>query len=200
MVFAQGVVEETNYTLAADHYNQARTDFEMNEFESALLNFKKAYQLNSNNSDYSFGVAISFYELEAFDSAQKYIDIAIQLEPNQPDYHSRAGNIYFHSRQYQKAVDNYQIALDNLSDEYPINLHNCYYNKAVSEFYLKDYASAVQDLTFLVKDKPSDFSYIHLRGVSQLKMRKTKEACLDLRKAKELGNEKSQEYISKYCK
>lgn len=193
------VIDNVDYNHAVELYNNGKIDYETKQFNSAIINFRKAFQLNPLSSDYSFDLSISFYEIREYDSAKKYIEISIELEPDQPDYHYKAGNIYFHSKDYSRAVKNYNIALANLSDEYPINIQNCYYNKAVSEFNLNNFASTISVLTKLIDEDPTDFSYLHLRGVSYLKINKSKEGCVDIQKAYNMGNSKSEEYLNRYC-
>ena len=193
------IIDNETFNKALEHYNQAVLDFDSEDFKSAIANFRKAHNLNSGNSDYPFGLASSFYEINAYDSAKKYIEIAIQLAPDQPDYHYKAGGIYFKSKDYQKAVHNYNMTLSNLNDEYFIDLQDCYFNKAVSEFYLEEYSSAISDLTLLINEDSEEYNYIHLRGVSYLKIKKLAEACSDLEKADALGNPNSGQYLAKYC-
>lgn len=194
------IINNSDYNEAVGLYNTARMNYEDKEFDLAKKNFRRAFELNPYNSDYPFGLASTFYELKSYDSAKKYITIAIQLEPNQPDYHNQAGNIYFHLEEYWEAAHNYKITLDNLSDKYPINMENCYYNKAVSEFYMKDYKAAIRDLTILMSEDPAEAKYPHLRAVSLLKIKRREEACMDFETARELGNRKSYQYLLKYCK
>lgn len=196
-VAQENVIDNNDYNLAVNFYTDAVNAYSLKQYESALDNFVKAHSLNDKNADYPFGIANSFYELKQYDSASKYIEIAILLEP---DYHNRAGNIYFHSKDYRKAFDNYTIAISNLNDEYYVNPYSCYYNKAVSAFYLKDYQSAIEGLTYLISEDSTDFDCIHLRGVSYLKAGKTQDACQNFKVAKSLGNEASQKYLDRYCK
>ncbi|NME70840.1 tetratricopeptide repeat protein [Flammeovirga aprica] len=194
------IIENEILNKAIDYYQKAKTEYSNQAYEKALTNFINAYELNPNFSDYSYGVASSYYELKDYANAKKYIEITIKLERNQSDYHLKAGNIYFRMKDYRKAVQNYEITLANLNPEFPINTQSCYYNKAVSHFYLKDYTNAIHDLIVLIEEDDEDFDAIHLRAVAYLRLGKKDKACVGFNKANELGNKKSQEYIDKYCK
>ncbi|MFY0601693.1 MAG: tetratricopeptide repeat protein [Cyclobacteriaceae bacterium] len=193
------MIANVDYNQAVEFHNTAKMQYENDDFNSAISSFSNAIRLNPNSSDYPFGLASSYYEIQQYDSAKKYIELAISLEPNQPDYHYRAGNIYFHTKEYEKAFENYTISLANLSDDYPIDLGNCYYNKAVSAYYLERYNRAIYDVTQLLKEKPDDLNALHLRGVSQLKIESNSQACRDLKRANDMGNPNSLRYIKKYC-
>lgn len=193
------VIDNAKYNEAVEFYNRGKIDYDSKQFQSAIENFRRAFLLNPTHSDYPFDLSISYYEIKKYDSALKYIELAIALEPNQPDYHYRAGNIFFHKKDYSNAVHNYNITLANLNDEHPINIQNCYYNKAVSEYNLGNYTSTISDLTKLIKEDSTDFTYLHLRGVSYLRTKKVREGCVDLLKAYKLGNSKSEEYLGRYC-
>ncbi|MBD0403001.1 tetratricopeptide repeat protein [Flammeovirga sp. EKP202] len=193
------IIDSEKINKAIDYYQQAKADYSIKAYDKALNNFILAYELNPNFSDYSYGVASSYYELKDYENAKKYIELTIKLQTGQADYHLKAGNIYFKLKDFRKAVRNYEITLANLNPEIPINTQSCYYNKAVSHYYLKDYTNAIHDLSVLIEEDQENYNAIHLRAVSYLRLGKMEDACVGFHTAKELGNLKSQEYIDKHC-
>ncbi|MEM6641375.1 MAG: tetratricopeptide repeat protein [Bacteroidota bacterium] len=193
------VIDNEVFNKAVGYYNMGKTQYDLQKFDAAIKFFSMAHILNSSNSDYTFGLANSYYDLGLYDSALKYIEQTIDLAVDQPDYHYRAGNIHFHLKQYAKAKDNYQIALNNLNDEYPINIYICTYNKAVSEYQIRNFEEAITDLTKLIELDSAEMKYRHLRGVCYLKSGDDTNACEDFTVALDLGNQSSAQYLDRYC-
>ncbi len=194
------IIDNTSYNAAVEAYNEATTEYELENFEASLEGFQNAYALNPNNSDYSFGIASSYYELKNYDSAKAYIKEAIALEPKQPDYHYRAGNIYYHTREYFESFRNYTIAMNNQGrNDIFIDLSNCQFNRGVSALYSRLYEEAIKDFTAVISEENINVNALHMRGVAYYHLDRMDDACKDFTDANGLGHPNSKRYLDKYC-
>ena len=195
------IIDQDKLNEAVALNNAAGINYADANYDSAIIKYRKAIEINKLNSTYPFGLAISFYELQKYDSAKKYILNAIELEPNVADFHYRAGNIYFHMKEYEAANTNYTIALRTFMDsDVKINLHNCYFNRGLSTYYLKDYSSAIKDLSWVIEDNPSNATAVNIRGLAYFKSGNNTKACEDLAAALDMGHKTSSYYLEKYCR
>ncbi len=196
----ENLIDNENYNLAVDAYNQAKAEYEIENYELSLKGFKTAHALNPNNSDYIFGIATSHYGLENYDSAAHFIEIAIGLAPRQADYHYRAGNIYFHQENYFNAFKNYTKAINYQGrDEVVIDVANCQFNRGVSALYSRLYEEAIKDFTDVLSIQTTNINAIHMRGVAYLRLNQKEAACTNFASANNLGHPNSKRYLDKHC-
>ena len=75
-----------------------------------------------------------------------------------------------------------------------------YCNRGNARGKMKDYEEAITDYTLAIALKPNDSDTYFVRGDTKQNLGQTDNACLDQRKAEELGNKEASERIKKYCK
>jgi hypothetical protein len=81
------------------------------------------------------------------------------------------------------------------------NTNPVYYdNRALSKTEKEDYAGAVDDYTASIELYPSDPETFHQRGLIKLLMNNNYDACLDFKRAEEMGSADVKEIIKKNCK
>ena len=68
MVYCQEepVLDNLAYNEATEAYNTATNHYENGHYFSSLKSFRKAIALNPYNSDYPFGIALSYYETKKY--------------------------------------------------------------------------------------------------------------------------------------
>ena len=65
---------------------------------------------------------------------------------------------------------------------------------------MEEYKAAITDYTIAITLDPNDSDTYFIRGDTKQNLGQTNNACLDWRKAEELGNKEASERIKKYCK
>ncbi|HEX7413386.1 MAG TPA: tetratricopeptide repeat protein [Bacteroidia bacterium] len=131
-----------------------------------------------------------------FKGAIPYFTKAIELTPKGDAdvfYHYR-GNCKAHIKDYQGAIDDYTIAL-----KIDPKSSSAYADRAKAREALKNYKGAIEDYTKCIELTPYGDDY-YKRGNAKMKAGDKSGACVDLKKADELGNKDAEEAISKYCK
>ena len=75
-----------------------------------------------------------------------------------------------------------------------------YSNRGLANYNIKNYIESIKDFTSAIEIDSNDSKSYLYRGSANLLLKKSKEACLDLEKAKKLGEKTVIEIINKYCK
>jgi hypothetical protein len=73
-------------------------------------------------------------------------------------------------------------------------------NRALSKTEKEDYAGAIEDYTTSIELYPSDPETYYQRALVKVTMNNKYDACLDFRKAEELGSAEARAEIKKNCK
>ena len=85
------------------------------------------------------------------------------------------------------------IAIDDTNPIY-------YDNRALSKAAKEDYAGAVDDFTKSIELYPNDPETYYQRALVKISMNNQYDACLDLKRADELGSSDAKADIKKHCK
>ena len=84
---------------------------------------------------------------------------------------------------------------------YRINENNieAYFNRGKAKQFLQAYEDAINDCTKIIQINPKNMDAYFMRGVLRIEFGDTKNGCLDLSKAGELGDLKAYEMIKEKC-
>lgn len=99
------------------------------------------------------------------------------------------------SRQYQRALDDIAKAIELNPKDLTYQTENAVVNLRVGRF-----DEAIQLLDKIINEDPKYAEAYRLRGLCKAQLKKTDDACVDLKKAKELGDPNADSLIEKYCK
>ena len=75
------------------------------DFKKALEYFKRAVNLASQNDEYYYNCASTYFKLGDIQQAKKYYNLAISLNPENPNYHFALANLYYSEKQYKRAIE-----------------------------------------------------------------------------------------------
>ncbi|HYI78725.1 MAG TPA: tetratricopeptide repeat protein, partial [Chryseolinea sp.] len=73
-------------------------------------------------------------------------------------------------------------------------------NRALSKTEKQDYTGAIEDYSSSIELYPTDPESYYQRALVKISMNNKYDACLDLKKAEELGSEEAKAEIKKNCK
>ncbi len=112
--------------------------FTLYKDDSAIFYFKKLDALLPKPEGNVFNkIGLSYYSLNSYDSAIVYYNKAILANDQEPYYFHNRGEAYFQSRQYQKAINDFEHS----NTMFPDSARE-YFNLALSYSYLKNYTKA----------------------------------------------------------
>ncbi|MCS6794569.1 MAG: tetratricopeptide repeat protein, partial [Raineya sp.] len=87
-------------------------DFVVEEYERALLGFKKALKINPKSSGINYQIALTLLKLKKYSEATEYASAAIELENNIPEYYLLLAKIYQEQGLFAEASRIYEKMLD----------------------------------------------------------------------------------------
>jgi|GEM_PF-5048242 len=149
----------------------------------------------SQSGEAYFNSAQQKFEFKDFQGSIEDYTKCLALEPNLIEaYHNRA-LAKCNLKDYEGAILDHDkcISIDSTKVDY-------FYNRARAKYFLKDFLGCISDNTYTIKLKP-EFALGYLnRGLVRVIIGNTKDGCVDLIKATELGAENAQAIMNEYCK
>lgn len=143
----------------------------------AIADYK--FILNNNNEIHNpifllgtiyNNIGYSYLELGEYENAQKYISSALELSPYEYYIWGSSGELNFKTGKYEQCVKDYTKSIELMESK--ISLASSLENNGTSYYY---------------------------RGLAYLKLKKNNLACIDFKKALELGYTKANEELNKSC-
>ena len=101
----------------------------------------------------------------------------------------------FHGRQYQRALDDINKAIELNKNEVAYYIELALINLRVGRN-----EDAINAINQVIKIDPNYSEAYRLLGICQVQLKKMSEACASFQKAKELGDPNVDELIEKHCK
>lgn len=179
---------------AKDYTQKGRELYEKREFMEALLNLNKAIETDPN---YSQAYYVRGNIKDAFDDrhgAMKDYNMAIEKNPKFADVFFARGNVKMKLQDYYGAIDDYSSAI-NLNENYI----EAYFHRGKAKQFLQAYEDAINDCSKIIQINPKNIDAYYMRGILRIDFGDTKNGCLDLSKAGELGDLKAYEVIKEKC-
>lgn len=152
---SEGDVMEYNsrwYIDAGDQF------FGANEFDSALVNYRRGFKLDAGNTDALCGYGKALSALEQYDSALIVFNRILTMDPTQEDARYSRGQVYFVQEKYQQAIQDAEAVLRQNGSFYSAMLlaGDCYYRQQQYDpalaWYVKAYDNDIRsrDLCWLM--------------------------------------------------
>ncbi|MBT3302215.1 MAG: tetratricopeptide repeat protein [Bacteroidetes bacterium] len=102
---------------AISHYNLGNVAFHLNDLETAYTNLSKAVKLDNKMKEAHFTLAKLFFKLEKSTEALTAINTAATLSPKSFDVYKLRSEIYYHRKNYVKAINDLTYILININPE-----------------------------------------------------------------------------------
>lgn len=183
--FAQGAKEYTQH---------GRELLEKGEYVEALVNLNKAIELDPNYSSAYYLRGNIKDNFEDRHGAMKDYNLAIEKNPKFADALFARGNVKMKLQDYYGAVDDYTAAIA-INENYV----EAYFSRGRAKQFLQAYQDAINDCTKIIQINPKNADAYSMRGILRIEFGDTKNGCLDLSKAGELGDLKAYELIKEKC-
>ncbi len=169
--------------------------YQLEDYDSALILFEKAYQQDSSDVQYLINQADTHKQFE--NGYTKVVDI----------YSSLIEKDTISSKYYaERALAHYELALYKAARrdiDKAIALYNenaLYYDyRAYIKEYSGDYTGAIEDFT-LSLNLEQDPNIYYRRGLAKMNISNKFDACKDFKKASELGDENGKAALVEHCK
>lgn len=165
------------------------------DYKGAIEEYNKAIQLDSNNATVLYNRGISKAKLMDFRGAISDYTKSILISPQADTYFNRAIS-YYKSNLNQEAILDFDKALQLKPSINP----GIYFERATAKFKIGKYEEAIKDFTKAIEVSPNDHKAYFNRGLAEHNIQLNAESCADLNRAKDLGYQNADEYITKFCK
>ena len=115
-------------------------------YKKAIEYFKSSINLDSENDEYFYNCASTYFKMNEISFAKKYYNLAISMNPENQSYHLALANLYYSKKQYRRALEELDF------DFYEANLL-----KALILFDSGYLALAKKGFDMLKEQRPNDF-------------------------------------------
>jgi len=162
------------------------------EYDKAMESFSKAIEIYSKFSAAYSGRGIAYMEKGDYSKAMSDFDKAIKIDPEVAVFYQNRGKLYTVMEDYQKAIGDYTKAI-NID---PANIES--YNSRGDSFRKTGkYQDSIEDYTKVISMDGSYVQAYNNRGYCYNKLKDIDHACIDLKKACELGDCRGFEIVQK---
>ena len=218
---------ELESTFKALHL-RGKLYLEMNELEKSKVDLRQAYSLNPESADLLFDLGYLEFLSRENQLALEYYISASRYESRNPATYVNIGNLYAMMGDSKLAIDNYSkaLVLDTLNviayynranekmllgnfteaiEDYEscLLIDSTYINAlfilAEAKTTVKDFSGALKNYNSIIKLDSSSAKAIYLRGTIEIILERNDLACMDFKRAGELGYFDAYEMIKKYC-
>lgn len=210
------------------YFYRARAYLEKNDLEKSSDDLKQAIYYNPKSVEAYFDYAYVETLLDNYDIALEAYNKTIEIDPNNSNAYVNIGNLkgrmgdskaaiefytkainvkpndalaYFNRATEYLILNNKEAAVKDLSQSLLIDTANINTHFLLAEtlIQIKNYNQAILTLDKIIKLNPQIPRAYFLKGTSELSLNQNEKACVDLRKAGELGYYDAYELITKNC-
>ncbi|GEM_PF-3587345 len=148
----QAILKRKNFLVRQKLEGIKEHYFKQRDVDLVLIEIQDSLQINSNNISARFQLGLYYYEKKRFDKAEEAFLTVIELNEFHKDALFNLANISVENEEYAKAIEYCEKVL--VSE--PANI-NALYNKAVGQYYLGDFDSALSTFrTILAIDEDNE--------------------------------------------
>ncbi|MBK8368777.1 MAG: tetratricopeptide repeat protein [Bacteroidetes bacterium] len=184
------------HTNPADEYCYTGLEkFKQNDFEGAVLDYDKAFELDPASTEAIYMRALSKGNLGNAEGAIDDYTTLLKMVPNDADAYCNRGDERSKLKDYEGALMDYETAikLDPKKSNYHINLGVLYMNT-------KKLGAADTAFTRAIEIDPTNGGAFYDRGLVKVELGQNDLACADFKKALALGLKDAEGEIKEYCK
>jgi tetratricopeptide (TPR) repeat protein len=173
---------------------QGMGHYEKREFTEAILLLNKAIDTDPSYYHAYFIRGNIKACFEDFHGAMKDYNQTVEKNPKFAEGYFARGNVKMNLHDYFGAIADYTSAI-NINED----LVEAYLARGRAKQFLFAYQDAINDCSKIIEINPKNSDAYHMRGLLRINFGLTKEGCLDLSKAGELGDLKAYEVIKEKC-
>lgn len=129
-----------------------------------------------------------------FAGSIKDYDKAIKLDPKYTDAYYNRGSSKSYLKDYNGAITDFDKAI-----ELRPGFVNAFTNRGVTKLKLNDAKGAIQDFDAAIILDPKNTLAYFMRGQVKLQSGDNDGGCTDIKKAKELGDTRTDKFLNQYC-
>lgn len=159
------------------------------ECQEALDEFIDIIEADPNFSEAYVGLALIKINHDKTEEGLKYLDRAIELNPKNERAYIYRGDLYFFTKDYEKAITDYENAANiNITTKTKVSkkLATAHFKLGLTYSDKKDYNKAIEHLSSSLSIDPVNLDAYLFRGEAYMNIEKYNKAIKDLKKASAL--------------
>ncbi len=189
---------QTDDVKALGYYRNGCIEVFKKNYVGAITEFSWAIKRDSGFIQAYENRGVAKYYLENYPGAIADFNKALEINPNDYNTIGRRGWAKFHLQDCSGAIADFDKAIEGASD--PAGF---YIIRGEAKYYLQDYKGAITDFNKVTSiwsgERSRRSKAFFWRGLVKIDIGQKKSGCLDLSKAKKLGNAKAVEILGIYC-
>jgi Flp pilus assembly protein TadD len=161
---------QIQYGNPESFYKNGKRQFDLHHYQSSFSNLRKALEIDPTYAQAYFGLGYLYARFNMNDAAVRMYEMALRFDPNHVDSMNNLAMMYFHSGNYDDALDLMQKVVatgDNADSEY--NLGSIYLEKNQPDVALQAFLKAVAL-------RPNDASIFNNMALTYEKLGKKQDA------------------------
>lgn len=186
---------------AEDYYRQGELKSSFFDNDGAINEYQKALEIDSTYEDAYNKIALIYFNKKDYQNAIKYMNSYIRLVNNNADALYIRGMAKFSAEDLQGSIIDFDNAIKINSKHV-----RAFYARGLAKNKLGDFTNAVSDFDATLNLKTKGNSKLEFadayfnRAVAKQGLGKKDEACLDFKKAADLGSVDSEKALNNSCK
>ena len=189
--FGLAIKEDNNYKPAITE--KMKLEYKASAYDKSIMLAEQLLEQEASNEKGLYYKAMSLLKSKQLEEAYVAFDNFVAAYPENTSALKNKANISLRKKDYSASVADH-TALIALDTDY-----KNYYNRALSYMQLEQWNEALVDLSHVIKQEPEYAEAFYNRSNVQLQLKKTDEACADMRMAGKLGYENAISYIVTLC-
>jgi tetratricopeptide (TPR) repeat protein len=192
------VYSQTNDKKALESYNNGIDKFFKKNYIGAIADLSETIKHDSGFIQAYENRGVAKYYLQDYKGALDDFNKALEINPDDYNTYGRRGWTKFYLQDSRGAIDDFTKALEGGRNDAQ------YYNiRGRAKYNLKDYKGAIADFNKVInswlEEKDQRSNAFYWRGLVKIDLGQKDSGCLDLLKARKLGNAKAYELMEIYC-
>ncbi|OFX46082.1 MAG: hypothetical protein A2046_04285 [Bacteroidetes bacterium GWA2_30_7] len=186
---------------AEDFYRQGELKSSFFDNDGAITEYLKALEIDSTYEEAYNKIALIYFNKKDYQNAIKYMNSYIRFKNDNSDALYIRGMAKFSNEDFQSAINDF----DNAIKINPKHLRS-FYARGLVKNKIGNFSEAVNDFdaTLNLKTKGNDklefADAYYNRAIAKKNLGKNEDACLDFKKAADLGSTESEKAIINNCK
>ena len=185
---------EVNPENAQAHNLLGVIAYQMEDFDLAIQEFKKAVNLDPSNLNAQLNLANQEMELENWQEAKKILDFLLINGQINPEIYLKKGIALAGLGKVEEAVQDFSMVIELDSSNY-----DAHYNRGNIYFQKESFSIAIKDFEACIKIGDNTGKAFYALGLSYFRINEIEKSCLALKEAKELGYSDANEVIDQVC-
>ncbi len=181
IVFLDMAIEKDPKNVIA-YLNRGADKSMLEDYEGAIKDYVQVTKLDSDNTLAYFNKGLNKARLKNYLGAVREFDMAIKTKGSEIIYINKVENSFF-----------------DTGFEFDVDMAAIRFERGLARYQIDSLKSAFVDFSFCINEEYQlPYSY-YWRGIIYITVGKLNEGCLDMNKAKQLGDSEAQSIIDEYC-